>query len=85
MEELAGDAAIESPWQIEPDQLAYALTVKNSANALRQQFGGGMTSARLVRDYAALLLSRMSYWQALERPAAPSLTDEDDEALLILN
>ncbi len=61
-ERLAGDAALTG-WQVDPDRLAYALTVRNSANAIRQQFGGGMDSARLVRDYAAQVQDRLHYWR----------------------
>ncbi len=82
-EQLAGDAALESRRQIDPDRLAYALTVKNSANAIRQEFGGGMTAARVVRDYALLLLERMSYWQEVGRPELPPV--EATEEMIVLN
>ena len=61
---LAGDAAVDK-WQVDPDRLAYALTVKNSANAIRQQFGGSTARAIQVREYASLLLDRLRYWQDL--------------------
>ena len=53
---LAGDAAIEeNGWQVPPDMLAYALVVKDSATKIQSHFGGSMTKARLVRDYASAL------------------------------
>lgn len=61
---LAGDAVVDK-WQVDPDRLAYALAVKNSANAIRQQFGGSTARAIQVRDYASLLLDRLRYWQDL--------------------
>ena len=61
-DQLVGDGALAN-WQIDPDRLAYALVVRNSANALRREFGGGMDGARLVRDYAALVQQRLSYWR----------------------
>jgi hypothetical protein len=61
-DQLAGDGALTN-WQVDPDRLAYALVVRNSANALRREFGGGMDGARLVRDYAALVQQRLIYWR----------------------
>ncbi len=68
-DQLAGDAAIESSeqsWQIDPDRLAYALVIKSSATAIREQFGGGTAGAMRVRDYAALLKQRIKYWRRLK-------------------
>jgi hypothetical protein len=59
-DQLAGDAAID--WQIDPDRLAYALVIRNSATAIRQQFGGGTAGAMRVRDYAELLKKRANHW-----------------------
>ena len=35
--------------------LAYALVVRDSAKQIQSHFGGSMTKARLVRDYAITL------------------------------
>jgi DNA segregation ATPase FtsK/SpoIIIE-like protein len=53
-EQLAGDQTIDS-WQIDPDRLAYALVIKDSASAIRARFGGGTGKAMQVRDYSQLL------------------------------
>ncbi len=69
VELLAGDRAVEAEadgWQIDPDRLAYALVMKNSATAIREQFGGGTNGARLVRDYAELLKGRIRHWRAIK-------------------
>jgi hypothetical protein len=77
-DQLAGDRAIEKPaadendgregidqpWQIDPARLAYALLVRSSASAIREQFGGGTTSAMQVRDYAFLLRREITRWRA---------------------
>ena len=56
--------ADETPlWQIDPDRLAYALVVRDSATAIRGQFGGGTVTARQVRDYAGLLRQRIMHWR----------------------
>lgn len=61
--DMAGDAVIRTgQWQVDPDRLAYALTVRDSATAIQRQFGGGMDRARMVRDYAAELRERSKYW-----------------------
>jgi hypothetical protein len=75
-DQLAGDRAIDEPadqaheeddeaplWQIDPDRLAYALVVRDSATAIRGQFGGGTVTARQVRDYAGLLRQRIMHWR----------------------
>ena len=67
-ERLAGDDALD--WQIDPDRLAYALVVKNSATAIRQQFGGGTTGAMRVRDYANLPKRRIRYWRQFKAKEA---------------
>ncbi len=64
IDQLAGDAVLEG-WQIDPDRLAYALEIRNSANAIRRQFGGGMDGARQVRDYATILSGRIKYWRGV--------------------
>ena len=61
-DQLAGDQFIDG-WQIDPDRLAYALVIKDSANALRAEFGGGMAKARQVRDFSQLLKERIRYWR----------------------
>ncbi len=60
-DQLAGDRGPDS-WQIDPDRLAYALLIKDSATAIRAQFGGGTARAMLVRDYSQLLKKRIRYW-----------------------
>lgn len=67
-DQLAGDSTIE--WQIDPDRLAYALVIKNSATAIRQQFGGGTAGAMQVRDYAGLLRKRIKYWRRVKAKEA---------------
>jgi len=72
-DQLAGDRAVNERadegraeqhlWQIDPDRLAYALMVKDSATAIRGQFGGGTVSAMQVRDYAIRLRQRIRYWR----------------------
>jgi hypothetical protein len=69
-DQLAGDATVD--WQIDPDRLAYALVVKNSATAIRQQFGGGTAGAMRVRDYARLLKRRIRYWRQFKTKEAPA-------------
>lgn len=59
---LAGDRAIDT-WQIDPDRLAYALVVKDSATAIRSRFGGGTSKAMQVRDYSQVLKQRLQYWR----------------------
>lgn len=66
LDELAGERALEGRWQIEPDRLAYALVVKDSATAIRKQFGGGTASAMAVRDYAGQLRGRIRYWMQVK-------------------
>lgn len=61
-DQLAGDQFIDG-WQIDPDRLAYALVIKDSANALRAEFGGGTAKARQVRDYSQVLKERIRYWR----------------------
>jgi hypothetical protein len=63
--ELAGDQAFES-WQIEPDRLAYALVIKDSASAIREQFGGGTAKAMQVRDYSQALKARIHHWRQVK-------------------
>jgi hypothetical protein len=53
-DQLAGDAALQT-WQVPPDTLAYALVVQDSAKQIQRHFGGAMSKARLVRDYAFAL------------------------------
>ncbi len=60
-DQLAGDRAFDT-WQIDPDRLAYALLIKDSATAIRAQFGGGTAKAMMVRDYSQLLKKRMRHW-----------------------
>jgi DNA segregation ATPase FtsK/SpoIIIE-like protein len=67
-DQLAGDSAVD--WQIDPDRLAYALVIKNSATAIRQQFGGGTASAMQVRDYANLLRKQVKYWRRVKAKEA---------------
>ena len=64
-DQLAGDRTFDA-WQIDPDRLAYALVIKNSATAIREQFGGGTAGAMRVRDYALLLKQRIKYWRRLK-------------------
>jgi DNA segregation ATPase FtsK/SpoIIIE-like protein len=63
--ELAGDRAFET-WQIEPDRLAYALVIKDSASAIREQFGGGTARAMQVRDYSQALKARIHHWRQVK-------------------
>jgi hypothetical protein len=65
-DQLAGDAAITDGWQIDPDRLAYALVVKNSATAIRENFGGGTPGAMKVRDYAKVVKKRIRYWRIIK-------------------
>jgi hypothetical protein len=59
-DDIAGDAAIQAGgWQVQPDMLAYALLVQNSATALRKEFGGATDKAREVRDYTDALAQSM--------------------------
>ena len=70
--ELAGDQVIRSgEWSkmVDPDHLAYALTVRDSATAIQKQFGGSMDRARLVRDYALKLRERADYWIKVKKGA----------------
>jgi hypothetical protein len=71
-DQVAGDVAIIEPdqWQIEPDHLAYALIVRNSATGIRTQFGGATAQAMATRDYATELKERINYWVAMKREAA---------------
>jgi len=76
-DQLAGDRAIAEPaneedgepqpWQIDPDRLAYALVIRNSATAIRGQFGGGTPGAMQVRDYATALRQMALKWQRVKR------------------
>jgi hypothetical protein len=63
--DLVGDQAFET-WQIEPDRLAYALVIKDSASAIRDQFGGGTTRAMQVRDYSQALKARIHHWRQVK-------------------
>jgi hypothetical protein len=63
VEQLAGDTTADG-WQIAPDRLAYALVIKSSATAIRQQFGGGTAGAMQVRDYARLVKKQVKYWRS---------------------
>jgi hypothetical protein len=68
-DQLAGDRVID-PWQIEPERLAYALVIKDSASAIRAQFGGGTAKAMLVRDYSRLLKQQLRYWRKVQAQEA---------------
>lgn len=68
-DQLAGDRIIDQ-WQIDPERLAYALVVRDSANAIQKQFGGKMDKARLVRDYAQLLKKHARHWRKLKAQEA---------------
>jgi hypothetical protein len=63
-DQLAGDQMVDT-WQIDPDRLAYALMVKGSATAIRDQFGGGTAKAMQVRDYSQLLKQRIWHWRKI--------------------
>jgi hypothetical protein len=57
--QVAGDAT----WQIDPQRLAYALMVRDSATAIQKEFGGATGSAMLVRDYAVHLKRWMRHYK----------------------
>lgn len=68
---LAGDAAItQERWQVDPDRLAYAMIMRDSATAIQKQFGGGTDRARMVRDYAVELRERANYWVQIKKGEA---------------
>ncbi len=67
---LAGDGAIQERWQVDPEQLAYALVVADSATQLQRHFGGKMDRARLVRDYARELRPALEALVRQRRAAA---------------
>lgn len=63
---LAGDTiATEMCWQLEDlaDRLAFAAEVKNSATAIREQFGGSVARAGWVRDLHSKFFERQQYWR----------------------
>jgi hypothetical protein len=72
-DQLAGDQAIDPAGsgangdrgerQTYLDRLAYALVIKNSATAIRSQFGGGTSRAMQVRDDAIYFKRRIRYWR----------------------
>jgi hypothetical protein len=64
---MAGDSAIREKWQVDPDRLAYALILHDSATAIQKQFGGGMDRARTARDYAVELRQRIQHWVQVKR------------------
>lgn len=75
-DQQAGDRVIvpgewvKPGWQVEPDQVAYALVMRDSATAIQKHFGGGMDRARSVRDYAAELRERTKYWLGVRKAEA---------------
>jgi len=64
-ERLAGDRAIGERWQVPPEMLVYALRVRGSATQIQKRFGGAMSRAQTVRDYA------VEFKAAVLRPTAP--------------
>jgi hypothetical protein len=54
---------MQAAWQVPPDMLAYALVKKDSATQIHKRFGGAMSRARLVRDYATALRQAVAVLQ----------------------
>jgi hypothetical protein len=88
-DDLVGDAAIQDGnWQVQPDMLAYSLMVRNSATALRKEFGGATDKARLVRSYTHALAQAMlkmqrrieedAEWATRRTPLIQPLLDDWD-------
>jgi len=69
-DQVAGDVTIIEPWQIDPERLAYALVINNSASALRKQFGGSTRQAMTLRDYAVELRRHIDGWMAQRKAGA---------------
>jgi hypothetical protein len=66
--EPIGDRVIEpGRWQVDPDRLAYALVVRDSATGIQRQFKGSMGQSQLARDYAIEVRSRIQYWIRVRR------------------